>query len=103
MFALSFGSGTTVCVCDPRHVWIAATCFGLLRSLMSKIRTPRKRSTFTSVGTPCVPQSMRPRVCSTDMKSRLPWIETSPCPPGQIAEPLSFGWFGRSTSYALNP
>ena len=36
------------------------------------MRTPRKRSTLTGVETPCVPQSMRPRVCSTDMNSRLP-------------------------------
>ena len=30
------------------------------------------------LGTPSVPQSIRPRVCSTDMNSRLPWSETSP-------------------------
>ena len=45
---------------------------GLLMSLMSKMRTPRKRSALTVSVTPCVPQSTRPRVCSTDMKSRLP-------------------------------
>src|SRR5262245_6805051 len=27
-FALSFGSTTSVCVCEPRHVCTAATCFG---------------------------------------------------------------------------
>ncbi len=72
MWLGSFFVGTSVWVCDPRHVCTAATCFGFLRSLMSKMRTPRKRSTLTGVETPWVPQSMRPRVCSTDMKSRLP-------------------------------
>ena len=31
-FALSFGSTTSVCVCEPRHVCTAAICFGFLRS-----------------------------------------------------------------------
>ena len=31
-FALSFGSVTSVCVCEPRHVWTAAICFGASRS-----------------------------------------------------------------------
>ena len=44
MFAVSFGSVTSVCVCEPRHVCTAAICFGLLMSLMSKMRTPRNRS-----------------------------------------------------------
>ena len=39
---------------------------------MSKMRTPRKRSMLTAPGAPCVPQSMRPRVSSTDMNSRSP-------------------------------
>ena len=47
-------------------------CTGLLMSLMSKMRTPRKRSRFMAPGAPCVPQSMRPRVSSTDMNSRSP-------------------------------
>ena len=38
---------------------------------------------------PAMPQSMRPRVCSTDMNSRLPWTETSPWPPGQTIEASS--------------
>jgi hypothetical protein len=59
---------------------------GLSMSLMSKMRTPRKRSGLTGSGTPCTPQSTRPRVSSTDMKSRLPCTETSPCPPGQTTE-----------------
>src|SRR5262245_31926463 len=37
MLALSFGSVTSVCVCEPRHVWTAASCFGLRISLMSKM------------------------------------------------------------------
>ena len=59
-------------MCEPRHVCTAATCLGFFKSVMSKMRTPRNRSTLTGVDTPCVPQSMRPRVCSTDMKSKLP-------------------------------
>ena len=51
-FAGSFGSVTSVWVCDPRQVCTAATCFGLLISLISKIRTPRNRSALTGVATP---------------------------------------------------
>ena len=72
-------------------------------SVMSKMRTPRKRSALTGAWIPCVPQSRRPRVCSTDMNSRLPWIETSPCPPGQTIEAASFGLLGRSMSYEVKP
>ena len=43
---------------------------------------------------PGVPQSMRPRVCSTDMISRLPRIETSPCPPGHTTDVISRGFSG---------
>ena len=68
----SFLAGTSVCVCEPRQVCTAATCLGFLRSVMSKMRTPRKRSVLTVAATPWVPQSTRPRVCSTDMNSRLP-------------------------------
>ena len=53
MLPLSFGSVTSVCVCEPRHVCTAAICFGLLMSLMSKMRTPRKRSGLTGASTPC--------------------------------------------------
>ena len=38
MFALSSGSTTSVCVCEPRQLWMAATCFGFVRSLISKMR-----------------------------------------------------------------
>src|SRR5215213_303867 len=57
---LSLGSGTSVWVCDPRQVCTAATCFGLLTSVMSKMRTPRKRSGLAASPTPLVPQSARP-------------------------------------------
>ncbi len=45
-----------------------------MMSVMSKMRTPRNRSALTGVfgGKPWVPQSMRPRVSSTDMNRRLP-------------------------------
>ena len=95
---MSFGSGTSVCVCDPRQVCTAATCFGLLTSVMSKIRTPRKRSALAASPTPLVPQSTRPRVCSTDMISRLPCTDMSPWPPGHTTEASSFGLPGRSMS-----
>ena len=44
---------TSVWVCEPRHVWTAATCFGLLMSEMSKMRTPRNRPALTGVSTRC--------------------------------------------------
>ena len=72
MFALSFGSTTSVCVCEPRQVCTAAICFGFEMSLMSKMRTPRKRSALTVVGHALRAAVERPRVCSTDMNSRLP-------------------------------
>ena len=48
--------------------------------------------------TPCVPQSTRPRVCSTDMNSRLPWTDMSPWPPGHTTEAMSFTFFDGSMS-----
>ncbi|PYR73992.1 MAG: hypothetical protein DMF86_19290 [Acidobacteria bacterium] len=95
---MSFGSITSVCVCEPRHVCTAAICRGFVTSLMSKMRMPRKRSALTGVGTPSVPQSRRPRTCSTDMKSRWPWTEMSPWPPGHTIDASNLGRFGRSTS-----
>ena len=103
MLSLSCGSITSVCVCDPRQVCTAAICFGLRTSLMSKMRTPRNRSALTAVCTPSVPQSRRPRVCSTDMNSRLPWIDTSPWPPGHTIDASSLGLFDASMSYVLKP
>jgi hypothetical protein len=38
-----------------------------------------------------MPQSTRPRVCSTDMISRLPWIDMSPWPPGQTTDEIRRG------------
>jgi hypothetical protein len=52
MRLLSVTSGTSVWVCEPRQVCTAATCFGFFRSLMSKMRTPRKRSLLTGASTP---------------------------------------------------
>ncbi len=82
---------TTEWVCEPRQVWMAATCLGRARSLMSNTRRPRKRCSETSSRTPCRPQSRRPRVSSTDISSRLPTMDTSPCPPGQTTELASAG------------
>ena len=48
--------------------------------------------------TPCVPQSTRPRPSSTDMKRRLRWMETSPCPPGQTIDASSRGLLALSMS-----
>src|SRR6478735_9112313 len=46
---------------------------------------------------------MRPRVSSTDMKSRLPYTDTSPWPPGQTIDAMSFGDGESLMSYALKP
>ena len=54
----------------------------------------RARTLFT----PFVPESTRPRVCSTDMKSRLPCTDMSPRPPGHTTEASSRGFFGVSMS-----
>src|SRR6476661_3054534 len=113
--SLSFGSTTSVCVCDPRHVCTAATCFGLLISEMSKILTPLKRSfcadgtgSFLGLGSPaggagsgekpCVPQSRRPFGCSTDMNNRFLYTDTSPCPPGHTSEVSSLECAGLEMS-----
>ena len=34
-------------MCNPRQVWMSAICFGFFKSLMSKMRTPRKRAWLT--------------------------------------------------------
>ena len=39
-----WGRSRSVCVCEPRQLCTAATCFGFARSLISKMRTPRNRS-----------------------------------------------------------
>ena len=63
--------GTTVCVCDPRHVWTVVTSLGCLMSEMSNTRMPRTRSLLTGSGTPSKPQSARLLVASDDMNSRF--------------------------------
>ncbi len=64
------------------------------------MRTPRKRSVLTGRSTPPGPQSTRPRVCSTDMKRRLPHTDTSPWPPGHTTDASNCGLLVRSMSYA---
>jgi hypothetical protein len=85
------GPETTEWVCEPRQVCTCPTWSGRVGLLMSKMRIPRNRSALTSSATPWRPQSTRPRVCSTDMISRLPTIDTSPWPPGQTTELISCG------------
>ncbi len=63
--------GTTVCVCDPRHVCTVVTSLGRLMSEMSNTRMPRTRSLLTGSGTPSKPQSARLLVASDDMNSRF--------------------------------
>ncbi len=82
MLSLSFGSSSTVCVCEPRQVWTLATSFGFLMSLMSKMRTPRMRSLLTVSRTPPGAQSTRPFIASADMNIRLRYTETSFCDAG---------------------
>ena len=70
MFAVSFGSATTVCVCDPRQVCTLVTSVGAATFVMSKMRMPRTRSLLTGSGTPPNPQSARLLTASADMNSR---------------------------------
>ncbi len=70
---------------------------------MSKMRTPRKRSGLTVSATPCVPQSTRARVSSTDTNSRRPYTDTSPWPPGHTIVPASAGARGFETSQICTP
>src|SRR5580698_2567181 len=123
-FSLSFGSNTSVWVCDPRQVCTAATCFGFLMSEISKTLTPRKRS-FWATGTGCSffspeagadcgssggsggnawdPQSRRPFGISTDMNSRFLYTDTSPCPPGQTIDVSNVVFAGLEISKILTP
>jgi hypothetical protein len=82
-FAASRGSASTVCVCEPRHVWTFATYFGSRTSLMSKMRTPRRRSALTVSRTPPAPQSRRPSFPSPETKRRFLYTLTSLCDAGQ--------------------
>src|SRR5690349_736834 len=70
---------------------------------MSKMRTPRKRSALTLSAISVEPQSTRPRFSSTDMKSRLPSTDGSPCPPGQTMVVRSFGAVGLEMSQTWIP
>ena len=70
-FCLSFGSSSTVCVCEPRQVCTLATSFGALMSVISKMRTPRMRSLLTVSATPPGMQSVRPLFASADMNIML--------------------------------
>ncbi len=74
---------TTVCVCEPRHVWTFAMYFGFAMSVMSKMRMPRSRSWETESRTPALVQSSRPPVPSPDTKSRFRNTDTSLCEAGQ--------------------
>src|SRR5437879_12447007 len=85
MFAGSFGSVTTVWVCEPRQVCTLVTGLGCAMSEMSKMRMPRMRSLLTEAGTPWVPQSSRPLKASPDVNSRLRYTETSFCASGETA------------------
>src|SRR6185312_10664579 len=81
--AESFGSTSTVCVCDPRQVWTLVTYLGFWMSLMSKMRSPRTRSLLTVSCTPSPPQSRRPLNPSADTNSRFRYTDTSLCDAGQ--------------------
>ena len=104
MFSLSFGSSSTVCVCEPRQFCTFVTSFGFLTSVMSKMRMPRTRS-FCGPGSVKPPnlQSARLFVASDDMNSRLPYTETSFCDAGHSYAPASTGFAGFEMSQISKP
>ena len=59
---------------------------------MSKMRTPRKRVVASAAGVAV--QSILARVSSTDMNSRLPYTDRSPCPPGHTTDVRRVGAAG---------
>src|SRR3954463_7975068 len=67
----SWGSPTTLCVCEPRHVCTFVMLRGCEMSEMSKMRMPRIRSVLTVSFTPPPPQSMRPELPSADTNRRF--------------------------------
>ena len=71
MLSLSFGSTSTVCVCDPRHVCTSVMYFGFVMSLISKMRMPRTRIALTESSMPPAAQSFRPVSPSAETKSRF--------------------------------
>jgi hypothetical protein len=99
--ALSFGSVTTVCVCDPRQVCTFATYFGFTMSVASKMRRPRMRSSLTESGTPCVPQSIRPPCASAETKRMFLYTDTSLCEAGQRYDDTSLGRDGLAMSQTM--
>src|SRR6266576_7034331 len=101
--SVSVGDVTTVWVCEPRHVWTSTRCFGLARSVPSKMRMPRNRSWLTVSVTPCEPQSVRPFNASPDTKSRLRYTETSLCDAGHTKALKSFGSLGLLISHTCSP
>src|SRR3954464_5969260 len=93
-FASSPSFGTTVWVCDPRHVCTVVTSLGCFTSAMSNTRIPRPRSLLTGSGTPSNPQSARLLVASDDMNSRFLYTETSFCDAGHPYDCTSAGFDG---------
>ena len=98
--SLARALGGARCVLLRGH---GATCVGRSMLPMSKMRTPRNRSGLAAADTPPGPQSTRPRVSSTDMKSRLPRTLTSPWPPGHTSVERSTGLAGSATSHTCTP
>src|SRR3954467_12787840 len=103
MFSLSFGSTSTVCVCDPRHVCTSVTYFGLEISVTSKMRMPRTRIALTESGMPPSRQSFRPVSPSAETNRRLPYVDTSLCDAGQKYAVLRLGFAGFEMSHTCQP
>ena len=99
-----FGSSlpsTSVCVCEPRQVWTCWTWTGASMLEMSKMRMPRKRVSAVAGGSSV--QSFFARVSSTDMKSRFPYTDRSPWPPGHTTAAFMTGAEGFEMSQIWNP
>src|SRR4029079_2800886 len=106
MLSLSFGSSTTVCVCEPRHVCTLVMSFGFLMSEMSNTRTPRKRSLLTEsagLNWPLGLQSMRPLYASADMNMRFLYTDTSFCDAGHSYAAATVGCEGSLMSQITGP
>src|SRR5918998_4764279 len=82
-FSVSFGSTSTVWVCEPRQVCTLPTFLGFVMSVISKIRIPRSRSLLTVSSTPWMPQSSRAERFSPDTNRRFRYTDTSLCDAGQ--------------------
>src|SRR5262245_2884010 len=103
MLSLSPGFVTTVCVCEPRHVWTFVTSLGCATFEMSKTRMPRTRSSLTGSGIPPNLQSTRLLVDSDDMKRRFLYTDTSFCDAGQVKTFASVGFAGFEMSHISKP